>query len=132
MAKDFDAWNMYKKRLDSRTRRIFYYEREVWWCAIGLNIGSEQNGKGNLFQRPVVIIRVLNKNLFLAIPLTTQFKQSKFCMPIGVVNGKEAFALLSQVRVFDTKRLLRKIGTVNQRVLESLRDSVSDVVHKRI
>ncbi|MFH1170496.1 MAG: hypothetical protein V1704_02965 [Candidatus Vogelbacteria bacterium] len=44
MKKDFDQWNERKKGLHNRDRVPFYHEREIWWCALGVNIGSEQDG----------------------------------------------------------------------------------------
>jgi hypothetical protein len=44
--KDFDGWNETKKRTDSRRGAPFYHEREVWWCTLGVNVGSEENGSG--------------------------------------------------------------------------------------
>ena len=60
--KNFDKWNSIKKALDSKDdRKIFYPKpREVWVCAIGKNIGVEQNGAGNNFSRPVLIVNKFN------------------------------------------------------------------------
>ena len=46
MEKPFDQWNMMKKRLEMRpvATSLFFYEREVWWCSVGINIGVETDG----------------------------------------------------------------------------------------
>ncbi len=43
MEKDFDKWNNQKKIINLRSNNtdFFYHEREVWWCAIGVNVGFE-------------------------------------------------------------------------------------------
>jgi hypothetical protein len=40
--KDFDGWNETKKRTDLRRGEPFHHEREVWWCTLGVNVGSEE------------------------------------------------------------------------------------------
>ena len=46
MEKDFDNWNIQKKRAQAIKERPMFKEREVWWCTLGVNIGDEQDGKG--------------------------------------------------------------------------------------
>ena len=61
MEKDFDRWNINKKRLHSQNVLHFYHEREIWWCSLGVNIGFEQDGTGKNFDRPVIVVRGFNK-----------------------------------------------------------------------
>ena len=53
----FDEWNEIKKNTHLRNNIVGYKEREIFWTRIGYNIGSEEYGKGNEFQRPVIIIK---------------------------------------------------------------------------
>jgi hypothetical protein len=46
MRKDFDHWNKHKKKLHTLGERPFYHAREIWWCAVGVNIGNELDGTG--------------------------------------------------------------------------------------
>ena len=65
--KNFDNWNIKKKILDKNDvddLKIFFNNRQIWWCAVGNNIGLEQNGKGENFERPVLIFKKFNKNIF--------------------------------------------------------------------
>ena len=43
MEKDFDRWNSSKKRIDADLNEIDYHEREIWWCSIGVNVGSQNS-----------------------------------------------------------------------------------------
>ena len=70
MRKDFDKWNEEKKTIHTRVRAPFCHEREVWWCALGVNVGSEQDGSGVEYRRPVLVLKHLSKETFLAVPLT--------------------------------------------------------------
>ena len=72
--KDFDTWNVHKKRIDSSNKLRYFHTREVWWTYLGINVGYEQDGKNGDFVRPIVILRKFNKQIFLGIPLTTKSK----------------------------------------------------------
>jgi mRNA interferase MazF len=120
MQKDFDKWNGQKKDLNERSDFPFYHEREIWWCALGVNVGFEQDGTGKSFDRPVVIIRGFSQQTFFAVALTGRKRTGRFHFPIGLVEEREASALLSQVRVIDTKRLLRKVGTLDEDTFQDL------------
>lgn len=56
MQKDFDNWNKEKKNINTRKELIFYRQREIWWCALGINIGFEQDGSDIEYRRPVLIL----------------------------------------------------------------------------
>lgn len=62
--KRFDEWNEVKKILQLNSKAILFRERDVWWYAAGENLGSEINGKGKLFSRPILIIRKYGKTTF--------------------------------------------------------------------
>jgi hypothetical protein len=56
--KDFDGWNNVKKKVDTHnTSSLYFKEREIWWASTGVNIGSESDGKNELFERPVLILK---------------------------------------------------------------------------
>ena len=55
--KHFKEWIKVKetKHFENVPRTI--REGEVWWCAIGENVGIEINGKSETFARPVLILK---------------------------------------------------------------------------
>ncbi len=57
MEKDFEAWHKKKVGIHKKPKTVFFHEREIWWCALGANVGNEQDGKGALFTRPVLILK---------------------------------------------------------------------------
>ena len=59
--KDFDTWNALKKHIHQKRFLAFVHAREVWWCSLGLNVGTEQDGKHTAFERPVLILRKFNR-----------------------------------------------------------------------
>ena len=54
MRKDFIKWSKVKERVnDLDSSHIYFQERKIWWCYLGLNVGTEEDGKGDYFMRPV-------------------------------------------------------------------------------
>ena len=109
MEKDFDTWNNLKKNIDSRNTRVFYYVRDIWWASLGLNIGSEEDGKNDLFERPVLIIKIFNENMVRVIPLTSKLRDNSSHVLVEC-NGMVGSAILSQLKTISPKRLTRKFG----------------------
>ena len=109
--KNFDGWNDKKKETEYNIRP-FFKEGDVWILSVGENIGDEENGKGKMFFRPVLILKKWNTHFFWGIPLTTQKKQNKFHSFLGIFEHQKSYAILSQNKQFDAKRLYRKMGEI--------------------
>lgn len=124
MRKDFDKWNIKKKEIHSQKLAVFCHQREIWWCSLGTNIGFEQDGTGKNFDRPIIVIRGFNENIFFGVALTSNKRNGKFYFPIGKVEGREASVILSQVRLIDTKRLIRKVAVVDKNLFEKLKNAL--------
>jgi len=101
-----------------------FHEREVWWCALGANIGYEQDGSSELFTRPVVVLSKFNLDACLIVPLTAKPKKGKYYFSVGDVSGRDAVAVLSQIRFVDRKRLAMKIATMDQGTFDALTRAV--------
>lgn len=85
--KDFDKWNHNKKTLDASVKEVFFHDREVWWCKLGVNVGFEQDGKGDRFARPILIVKKFNNQIFWGVPLSTKIKKTKFYGSIDLGDG---------------------------------------------
>ena len=124
--KSFDNWNKNKKILDKKDvddLKIFFNNRQIWWYAVGNNIGLEQNGSGENFERPVLILKKFNKNIFLGIPLTTKNKNLNLPFYLKLKGAKiESIAILSQIRLFSSKRLLREIETIKPELFKQVKE----------
>ncbi len=128
MFKNFDGWNEIKKRLDAKEEEpLFFRQGEIWWVNLGLNIGFEMNGKGGECMRPVIIIKKYNQYSFLSLPLSTSSKINYYHMPIGVVDGKKAVANLSQLRNIDSKRLINKVGHIEETLFKEITEKASHI-----
>jgi len=111
--KQYDKWNEVKKNIDNKQAQIYFKEREIYWANIGENVGFEQAGKGDDFTRPLLIFRKFSKNMFLGIPLSTQRKDGSFFFEFSFKDEKISTALLVQTKMFDVKRLDKKIGKIS-------------------
>jgi len=120
MEKDYQIWTPIKKNLNNTDEpRLFFHEREVWYCHLGENVGFEQDGRGDEFFRPVVIIRKFNNEIFWGVPLTRTQKDLPFYFKFILetdteVSVEKSAAVLSQIRLIDAKRLRRMIGYISE------------------
>jgi mRNA-degrading endonuclease toxin of MazEF toxin-antitoxin module len=113
--KQFNEWMKLKHKLNNSISVLDgYKEREIWWTAVGQNIGTEEDGKNSNFGRPVLIVKGFSQYLFWGVPLSTTKKRGKYYHPF-VLHNTTSVALLSQLRAFDTRRLLKKHGTIGYR-----------------
>lgn len=127
MEKDFDSWNEKKKILNS-SDNLFYHEREVWWCHLGINVGFEQDGKGENFLRPILIIKGFSKNVLLGVPLTTKIKEGKYYTDIVLNDGLLRRIILSQIKMIDSKRLREKICMIDEAQFKMIKQKIIHLI----
>ena len=106
--KDFDDWNKKKIKIDANQDFNHPKEKEIWWCSIGMNVGSEVFGKGHDYTRPVLVINAEGSESFIGIPLTSNIKNKKYSCIIKTNDGVLHTALLYQIRSFDKRRLTER------------------------
>jgi mRNA interferase MazF len=90
-----------------------------------MNIGVEIYGKGPKFTRPVLVLKKFNADGFLGVPLTSHRKVSDWYAPVVCV-GVEGSAVLNQIRAFDAKRLLTRMGTLSDKDFQSIKQAFAD------
>lgn len=128
MQKDFNKWNEEKKRIHETEENRFYKAREIWWCSIGVNIGFEQDGTSQEFQRPVLVLKGFSRQVCWVIPLTTSKKKNPYHVGVGEIEGKESFVIISQLRLIDTKRFTDRLAIVDEDKFEEIRKAVRFLV----
>ena len=115
MKKDYRTWTPIKTNINNKkSYPLGFKERDIWICNIGENIGFEEDGKGKNFIRPVLILKVFNRQFCHIIPLSSSNKTGKFYHSFDGNTGIISMALLSQSKAIDSSRLLRKIGTATK------------------
>ncbi|PKM87290.1 hypothetical protein CVU83_03185 [Candidatus Falkowbacteria bacterium HGW-Falkowbacteria-2] len=117
-------WSLLKVRMDHAFRNVYVIKKEIWWASIGMNIGHEENGKNSLFERPVLVLRRYSNHLALVVPLSSKFKTNRYYFKIEY-KGRISSVLVSQIRVISTKRFIRKIGTLDRALFETIQKEVS-------
>jgi mRNA interferase MazF len=97
---------------------------EIWLADLNPTRGSEQAG-----MRPILVLQNDTIGAFtttlLAIPLTTNMRRA--ALPSGVLIPQghggltaDSVALCHQLRALDKTRLHRKLGSVNQQIIEAV------------
>ncbi|MFA5830364.1 MAG: type II toxin-antitoxin system PemK/MazF family toxin [Candidatus Paceibacterota bacterium] len=125
--KDFDVWNGKKKNIHKTPDALYFREREIWWVSIGVNVGFEEDGKNEYFTRPVLVLKKFSKNVFVGIPLSTTKKEGKYYFKFSFLDN-ESTALLSQIRLFDTRRLKDKMGKLKNEVFQQIRGEMKNIL----
>lgn len=128
MRKNFWPWHKLKSSLHHRINGVpFFHEREVWFCSLGLNVGHEQDGKNTKYERPVIVLKKFNEKTFWGIPATSKFKSGKYFFRL-INKGNIYFAILSQIRLFDARRLNRKIRQLPMNEFEQLKTELKKLI----
>lgn len=127
MINDFDIWNTKKQGLDKTKRELLFKEGEIWWCAIGKNVGEEVYGKGEEFRRPVVIFKKLTSNSCVAIPTTTKSRTGSWYHRMDVA-GKERWAMMQQMRFISGNRLWVRESSLSVNEFDELKKSVAKLL----
>lgn len=56
MIKRFLEWIQLKQKIyETESAPLYFKEGDMWWCAVGENVGIEINDKGDIFSRPVFV-----------------------------------------------------------------------------
>ena len=110
----FDKWNELKKSINKSTKPKSPHKGKIYWISIGQNVGCETYGKGKDFARPVLVlskIQIGYIDSFVGVPLSSKIKNKKGFMYYKFTDskGNKQVALLAQIRVFDSKRILNPL-----------------------
>ena len=108
---------------------LSFHEREIWWCSIGLNLGDEQDGKNELFERPVLIIKKFNNKICWVLPMTTKQKDGIYYHQLEH-DGKIFSVILSQIRLVSVKRFRRFIRKISPHQFEKIQNKLASFLKK--
>ena len=128
MLKNFDNWNSEKKKLElSGHETLSFHEREIWWSSIGINLGDEQDGKNELFERPVLVIKKFNRKLAWVMPMSSKDKQGIYYYKLEH-DGKIFSVILSQLRLVSVKRFRRLVRKISPDQFSEIRNKIIDLL----
>jgi len=114
---EFAEWTCEKAKINLNTTfpNFPIYNNFIYWCNLGINIGSEQNKI-----RPALILRSFKQSPICTIlPLTSKRLQDKFQFHIDLENLNstvliEQIRVVSKLRFFNPYRLKGKLVTISQ------------------
>lgn len=123
MDQEYDNWNIIKKELSINEEKFFFKEGDIWWVSLGKNLGTESYGKGEIFRRPVLIIKKLNSNSCICLPLTSKSKIGTWFTEISFQNETKT-VLLYQIRMINTKRFQRRLGVLDDNDFKKVKEKL--------
>lgn len=124
----YDNWNKLKKKINNTEKDINFHEREIWYISMWENIWFEQNWKWENFLRPVLVYKKFNKQLFYWVPLTSKNKNSKFYYNFEFKKWITSSAILSQMKLFDSKRLFRRYWMISKSFYSELTKKIKKLL----
>lgn len=129
MYKDFDSWNIRKRKLENRLNLPMPKERSVWVCRIGENIGSEQCGPKPLFDRPALVVKKFNNSMYWVIPLSSKQKDLDYYFNFTDPHGKLVSAILAQMKLVSVKRFMREMYVMPKDTYTTLITEVRNILN---
>ncbi|MCX6716935.1 MAG: type II toxin-antitoxin system PemK/MazF family toxin [Candidatus Taylorbacteria bacterium] len=126
LLKPFSKWTDIKRGLEKKEKNVLFHEREIWWCSLGLNIGFEQDGKNDQFERPVLILKKYSKDFLIVAPLTSKEKSGEYYFSF-IVRDKKHTVILSQQRAISSKRLNRLMYKVGDSIFDKIITNIKEL-----
>lgn len=127
----FKIWIGLKESLHNMGRLRTIHEGDIWWCAMGENIGIEINGKNEVFSCSVLVFKRLSRYGFMDIPLTSQHHIGNWYVPF-VFKDRLEVAVLAQARVMSVARLYKRMGTIPDSDFETVRQGFAKLYIRQI
>ncbi len=131
MEEIFDKWNEVKKVVQNDEKIRLFKQRDIFFINMGQNVGFEQNGKGENFVRPIIILKRITNQMFLGIPLSSQLKKGDWFFEFEFDTKDDVsrnIAIIPQIKMFSSRRLLNKIGVIKTKDFEILKQKVKDFI----
>ena len=137
---EFVKWIKVKVRIHMNENLLSFKPRDIWWANIGLNVGYEQNGKNEEFERPVLILRKFGQHIFWAIPMTSKKVDNIYRLEINykeyyknivgelIGEDKKGILILNQLRTISSKRLIRKMGVMVEKDFDIVRERIKGMI----
>ena len=125
--KTFISWHKIKRKVEEKENRVYFQPRDVFSCSIGENIRFEEDSRGGEFLRPVVVVKKFNNEVFLGVLLTRTDKKDEYYFVFNL-NDEKSVVILSQIRLFDAKRIKYKIGMIKEKDFSVLKEKIKQLL----
>jgi hypothetical protein len=105
-----------------------YKNLEISLHEITHSIGSINNKPDGSKIEDYEIYSALNEGITekMTVEMTGKKKEGKYYFYIGEIDKRESSVILSQIRLLDTKRLVRKMETISEPVFEKIKMSTGN------
>jgi mRNA-degrading endonuclease toxin of MazEF toxin-antitoxin module len=116
--KNFEDWSKVKQRVNEADPKPYVRAGEVRWAAVGVNVGSEIDGKGaGRYTRPVLVLDTVGSHLALVIPLSTKKPDRPGYFPITVKDRDVSLCAL-HMKSISQQRLYDRVGKISRHKLQ--------------
>lgn len=112
--KDYHGWMKVKANIHNSGGIRKINEGDVVWAAVGENVGTEIDGKGNKYSRPVIVLRKHTERCFTGVPLTSQPHKGSWYVDFEF-QYRIQNAVLIQTRLMDAARVYNRIGRLSRK-----------------
>ncbi len=124
----FVEWAKFKIRIHTSEKEpVYFREKEIWWASLGINIGHEQDGKNESFERPILVLKKFNRDILWALPMTSKDKTDKYYYQFEY-DGEKRSVILSQFRLISSRRLLRRVRVFPNKDFEEVREKLKRII----
>jgi len=117
-----------KQNINKKVKILYFREWQIWYINMWINIWFEEDGKKENFSRPVLILKKFSKDTFLWIPTTSIIKKWKFYYNIGEIKWIQNFLILSQIRLYSSKRLLSHIWWISMEEWKNIKKKINKLI----
>ncbi len=125
--KKFAEWAKVASEVQKGTRIELLKSGAIHWVYAGVNIGSEEDGKGAHFTRPALVLKSYGDKLVLIAFTTSQKKTGQYYCPI-MVSGSVVYVILNQFRIVDRLRIRDYIDEISEHDLKKIRSAVANLI----
>jgi len=128
LEEDYNNWNKLKQNINKKNKIIYFREGQIWYINMWINIWYEEDWKKENYSRPVLILKKFSKDTFLWVSTTSISKKWKFYYNIWKIKWIENFLILSQIRLYSSKRLLSHIWWISIEESKIIKKKISKLI----
>lgn len=127
LAQWFYTWTDLKIKIQQKETILYFREREVWWASLGANIGFEQNGKNQNYERPVLVLKKFNKDILWCLPMASRRRSGTFYYNLNQSILRTCLIVV-QIRLISSKRLIRRMAVISDKDFSNIQNQIVSLV----
>jgi len=128
LEEEYNKWSKLKQKINKKKNIVYFREGQIWYINMWINIWYEEDWKKDNYSRPVLILKKFSKDTFLWISTTSISKKWKFYYNIWNIKWINNFLILSQIRLYSSKRLLSHIWWISIEESKNIKKKISKLI----